>query len=265
MKRFKINVIAGAVFLMSLAGCSQPAAAPVSSGTTTGSKTAKTSAVVIVIDENGLTMTNPDGTPETSVVTDLTTGIVTVTDSSGKIVTQTNGTPVTSVITAPTIPATTTTTGRTTVKADPASTTTTTAYTTTTKKPVITTTTTKKPTTTTKKTTTTTKKPTTTTTKNASGDPWKYPYDVNQISKDTKAYALSIGLEWDDTLATDNSYWVTPRSTVPWTHNAMNISLEERVRSDLREIKEMGFEVLNLYLEPDTEDIGDYWVYYLLG
>lgn len=271
MKRFKINVIAGAVFLMSLqnlAGCSHPATAPVdSSGAATGSRTTKTSAVVIVIDENGLTMTKEDGTPQTSVVTDLTTSIVTVTGSNGEVVTQANGKPVTSVVTSPTVP-TTTTMSKTTGKTNPVNTTTATAYTTTTRKPTTTTTTTtKKPsTTTTKKPTTTTKKPTTTTTtKKSSGNPWEYPYDLNQIYKDAKAYALSIGFEWDDTLTKDNSHWITPNSTVPWTLGEMSMSFKSKTLEEIGEYKEMGFEVLNLYMEPDTEDIGDYWVYYLLG
>ncbi|MPN63057.1 hypothetical protein SDC9_210811 [bioreactor metagenome] len=138
--------------------------------------------------------------------------------------------------------------------------------TTTTKKPIATTTS-KKPivTTITKKPTTTTKQPTTTTTKKTTSDPWEYPYDLNQIYKDAKAYALSIGFEWDDTLAKDNCFWITPNSTVPWTLGQMPMSFKSKTLEEISEYKDMGFNILKLYMEPDTEDIGDYWVYYLLG
>ena len=213
--------------------------------------------MVIGIDENGLTITNADGTPETSVVTHLSTRVVNVTDSNGKVVTQKNGNLVTSVVTSPTIPNKTSTIRRTTEKTDPA------ISTTTTTKKLTTTTTTKKPTT---KNTTTTKKPiTTTTTKKGSGDPWVYPYDVNQIYKDAKDYALSIDLEWDDTLTKDNCFWITPNSTVPWSLGQMPMTFKSKTLEEINEYKEMGFTVCKLYMEPDAEDIGDYWVYYLLG
>ncbi len=134
-------------------------------------------------------------------------------------------------------------------------------------KPAVTTTriaTTSKPTTT-KPIITTTNAYTTTTTK-ARSDPWVYPYDPGQIYKDAKAYALSIGLRWMDSLTKDNAHWVTPLSTVPWTNDGMTKTLEEKVYSEISEIKGFGiYTAMNLYMEPDPEDIGDYYVYYLLG
>lgn len=107
-------------------------------------------------------------------------------------------------------------------------------------------------------------------------DPWLYPYDVDKILEECKAYADSVGIMWEESLDKSNSHWTTPSSTVPFTTGEAG-SYGVHLRDDtFKAIKyysserwpdtgEKVFTFIKLYFEPHPVYEGDYLVYYLLA
>lgn len=290
-----LALLLSVVLLCSFAGCGKEAALPVSdieSGAPEGGA-ATTTAVLAVTKADGTVETATDGSIVTTVVHALPTRMQTVTDAKGQAVTKADGTAVTEAITPPVVAVGTDPGGKMTTSAIPSRrVTTTTTHTsvnvgsdttsggksdgsTVSQKPSTTTTTKKVTTTTTKKPTTTTKKPTTTTTTKAptvsSKDPWKYPYDIAEITRQCREIIEKADTRfvWDDSLTVDNSGWNNPTNTGYYTdHPNSSLTLKEEMKNDflpyeIEEHQTLGYWQYQIYFEPDPENKGDYYIYWL--
>jgi len=146
------------------------------------------------------------------------------------------------------------------------STTTTTKQTTTTVKPTTTTkksttattttTTTKAPTTTTTTTTTTTKATTTTTTKKASAV-WG---TSGEMKSDCISIAKGLGYEYDSSLNSSNSHWITPTYSGAFTSSS---ALKAKIRDALQTYQTVGYTYCNFAFESNGE--GEYYIYIFVG
>lgn len=108
-------------------------------------------------------------------------------------------------------------------------------------------------------------------------DPWQYPYDIETMYAECKAYAESVGMIWEESLDKSNSHWTTPRSTVPFTTGEMQEIYNKHLKEDTFEginyynneywpdTGEKVFTFMNIYFEPHPVYEGDYRVYFLVA
>lgn len=119
-------------------------------------------------------------------------------------------------------------------------------------------------------TTTVTKAPTAATTAAATAkptekDPWRYPYDINEITRYCRAKIEAAGKVWDETLTPDNASWNPAPDTVGNTlypQYYLKDDLDEWMRNELSALSS-GQNRIRIYFEPMKDYPGDYSIYFL--
>lgn len=107
------------------------------------------------------------------------------------------------------------------------------------------------------KTTAATKAPTAATTAAATAkptekDPWRYPYDIDEITRYCRAKIEAAGKVWDETLTPDNASWNPPGSTLGNTlypQYYLKDDLDEEIKYELS-ILALGQNKIRIYFEP---------------
>lgn len=120
------------------------------------------------------------------------------------------------------------------------------------------------------KTTAATKAPTAATTAAATAkptekDPWRYPYDIDEITRYCRAKIEAAGKVWDETLTPDNASWNPPGSTLGNTlypQYYLKDDLDEEIKYELS-ILASGQNKIRIYFEPMKDHPGEYTYYFL--
>lgn len=120
------------------------------------------------------------------------------------------------------------------------------------------------------KTTAATKAPTATTTAVATAnptekDPWRYPYDIDEITRYCRAKIEAAGKVWDETLTPDNASWNPAPDTVGNTlypQYYLKDDLDEWMQNELSALSS-GQNRIRIYFEPMKDYPGDYSIYFL--
>lgn len=119
------------------------------------------------------------------------------------------------------------------------------------------------------KTTAATKAPTAATTaataKPTEKDPWRYPYDIDEITRYCRAKIETAGKVWDETLTPDNASWNPAPDTVGNTlypQYYLKDDLDEWMRNELSALSS-GQNRIRIYFEPMKDYPGDYSIYFL--
>lgn len=121
-------------------------------------------------------------------------------------------------------------------------------------------------------TTTVTKAPTAATTAAATAkptekDPWRYPYDIDEITRYCRAKIEAAGKVWDETLTPDNASWNDPDDTGYYTDHpnstdTLKNNIDEWIRYELS-ILDPSQNRIRIYFEPMKDYPGDYSIYFL--
>ena len=120
------------------------------------------------------------------------------------------------------------------------------------------------------KTTAVTKAPTAATTAAATAkptekDPWRYPYDIDEITRYCRAKIEAAGKVWDETLTPDNASWNPAPDTVGNTlypQYYLKDDLDEWMQNELSALSS-GQNRIRIYFEPMKDYPGDYSIYFL--
>lgn len=120
------------------------------------------------------------------------------------------------------------------------------------------------------KTTAVTKAPTSATTAAATAkptekDPWRYPYDIDEITRYCRAKIEAAGKVWDETLTPDNASWNPAPDTVGNTlypQYYLKDDLDEWMQNELSALSS-GQNRIRIYFEPMKDYPGDYSIYFL--
>ena len=122
------------------------------------------------------------------------------------------------------------------------------------------------------KTTAATKAPTAATTAAATAkptekDPWRYPYDIDEITRYCRAKIEAAGKVWDETLTPDNASWNDPDDTGYYTDHpnstdTLKNNIDEWIRYELS-ILDPSQNRIRIYFEPMKDYPGDYSIYFL--
>lgn len=122
------------------------------------------------------------------------------------------------------------------------------------------------------KTTAVTKAPTSATTAAATAkptekDPWRYPYDIDEITRYCRAKIEAAGKVWDETLTPDNASWNDPDDTGYYTDHpnstdTLKNNIDEWIRYELS-ILDPSQNRIRIYFEPMKDYPGDYSIYFL--
>lgn len=122
------------------------------------------------------------------------------------------------------------------------------------------------------KTTAATKAPTAVTTAAATAkptekDPWRYPYDIDEITRYCRAKIEAAGKVWDETLTPDNASWNDPDDTGYYTDHpnstdTLKNNIDEWIRYELS-ILDPSQNRIRIYFEPMKDYPGDYSIYFL--
>lgn len=119
-------------------------------------------------------------------------------------------------------------------------------------------------TTTTRAITTTTQKPTESVTQPKPSDPWRYPYDLQQIYAACKLEIERLGMVWEDELRPENSAWANPESTVPNTYFPEECYLRDDVFKMIQYYHDTNTrKYCRIWFEPHPDSPGDYYFYFL--
>lgn len=119
-------------------------------------------------------------------------------------------------------------------------------------------------TTTTRAITTTTQKPTESVTQPKPSDPWRYPYDLQQIYAACKLEIERLGMVWKDELRPENSAWANPESTVPNTYFPEECYLRDDVFKMIQYYHDTNTrKYCRIWFEPHPDSPGDYYFYFL--
>lgn len=122
------------------------------------------------------------------------------------------------------------------------------------------------------KTTAATKAPTAATTAAATAkptekDPWRYPYDIDEITRYCRAKIEAAGKVWDETLTPDNASWNDPDDTGYYTDHpnstdTLKNNIDEWIQYELS-ILDPSQNRIRIYFEPMKDYPGDYSIYFL--
>lgn len=120
------------------------------------------------------------------------------------------------------------------------------------------------------KTTAVTKAPTSATTAAATAkptekDPWRYPYDIDEITRYCRAKIEAAGKVWDETLTPDNASWNPAPDTVGNTlypQYYLKDDFDEWMQNELSALSS-GQNRIRIYFEPMKDYPGDYSIYFL--
>lgn len=117
-------------------------------------------------------------------------------------------------------------------------------------------------------TTTTTRKPTETVTQSEPSDPWRYPYDLQQIYAECKREIKRLGMVWEEGLRPDSLgvSWDNPENTVVYTYFPEDFRLKDYIFNELLPFytkQPYIRQSCRIWLEPYKESPGDYLIYFL--
>ncbi len=117
-----------------------------------------------------------------------------------------------------------------------------------------------------------TKAPTSATTAAATAKPtekdsWRYPYDIDEITRYCRAKIEAAGKVWDETLTPDNASWNDPDDTGYYTDHpnstdTLKNNIDEWIRYELS-ILDPSQNRIRIYFEPMKDYPGDYSIYFL--
>lgn len=111
---------------------------------------------------------------------------------------------------------------------------------------------------------TTTQQPTKTASQPKPSDPWRYPYDLQQIYAACKLEIERLGMVWKDELRPENSAWANPESTVPNTYFPEECYLRDDVFKMIQYYHDTNTrKYCRIWFEPHPDSPGDYYFYFL--